>query len=159
MLRPVSKPLSTVEMGRFISYGPDVLEKKKEIETRWPELECVFDAVDLEWSILEHTEHGVKLALGATFKALDDRVVRRLERADEQSRSVIDLEKAVDMHNAILDRDNERKLEDIAGEAAERLMHALKKDGIMDHENIYGPKPRTGRRFAGAVRTSERDPS
>lgn len=153
MLRPVSKPLSTVEAGRFVSYGPDVLEKKREIEERWPELECVFDVVDEEWSILEHTkEHGTKLALGTTVKYLDDRVIRRLERADDHARPEVDLLTAIDTHNALLDRENEKQLEDIAGDAAERLMHAFKKDGIYDHADIYGPKAKRGNRYAGAVR-------
>lgn len=158
MLRPVSKPLTTLESGRWVSYGPDVLEKKREIEERWPELECVFDTVDLEWTILEKTDQGTKLALGQTFKALDDRVVRRLERADDHAPSPIDLIEAVDSHNAMIDRDNERKLEEIAGDAAERLRHAFRKDGLYDHADIYGPKPRRGSRFAGAVRTGERAP-
>jgi hypothetical protein len=33
-------------------------------------------------------------------------------------------------------------VQEISGDAAERLIHAFKKDGIHDHENIYGPKPR-----------------
>jgi hypothetical protein len=158
MLRPVSRPLTTRENGRWVTYGPDVLEKKKEIEDRWPELECVFDTVDLEWSILENTPTGTKLALGQTFKSLDDRVIKRLERADDHSRSAIDLIEAVDSHNAMIDRDNEKKLEDIAGDAAERLHHAFRKDGLYDHDDIYGPKPKRGKQFAGAVRTSHRVP-
>jgi hypothetical protein len=158
MLRPVSRALSTIEQGRFVSYGPDVLEKKAEIERRWPMLECVFDVVDEEWSILEHTDNGTKLALGQTFKRLDDTLIRRLERADEHSPASEDLIDVVDRHNALIDRDNERKLEEIAGDAAERLRFAFKKDGLVDHEDIYGPKPHRGKRFAGAVRTRERDP-
>lgn len=159
MLWSPSKNFYTFQDGRHVSFGPDVLNKKQEIEQRWPELECVFDTVDLEWSIIEHCKDGKdRLALGQTFRALDDRVIRRLERADDYSRSAIDLIEAVDSHNALIDRDNERKLEEIAGDAAERLHHAFRKDGLYDHDDIYGPKPKRGKRFAGAVRTSERDP-
>jgi hypothetical protein len=155
MLRPVSnkKALTTVQEGRFVSYGPDVLDKKREIETRWPELECVFDTVDLEWTIMEKTDQGMKLALGNTFKRLDDRVIRRLERADDHATHGIDLIAAVDSHNALIDRDEERALEEIAGDAAERLAHAFKKDGLYDHCDIYGAKPKKGNRYSGAVRT------
>jgi hypothetical protein len=159
MLRPVSRPLTTIENGRFVSYGPDVLEMKRRIEERWPELECVFDQVDLEWTILEHTkEHGTKLALGQTFKARDDRVYRRLERADGYSPIATDPLEAIDAYNAGIEREQDRKIEDICGDTAERLTFALKKDGFFDHENIYGPKPRRGARFAGAVRSTERVP-
>jgi hypothetical protein len=53
---PIKNNFTVVENGRFIQYGPDVLDKKAEIERRWPQLTCVFDSVDLEWSILERCE-------------------------------------------------------------------------------------------------------
>lgn len=156
---PSKNHFTYAEGGRFITMGPDVTAKKKEIEDRWPELTCVFDPVDLEWSIIEKCEDGKhRLALNQTFKRLDGRVIRMLERADEQSRSVIDLETAIDTHNALVDRRNEQALEEIAGDVAERLHVAFRKDGLYDHDDIYGPKPRQGKRFAGAVRTSERAP-
>jgi hypothetical protein len=156
---PIKNNFTVVENGRFIQYGPDVLDKKAEIERRWPQLTCVFDSVDLEWSILERCEDNkTRLALGNTFKRLDDSVIRRLERADDHATHGLDLEREVDSHNAKLDRDEERRFEDIAGDAAERLHHAFRKDGLYDHDDIYGVKPRRGGRFAGAVRSSEREP-
>lgn len=157
---PSKNDFTYAEGGRFITLGPDVLGKKAEIEERWPELKCIFDGVDLEWSILETCADGkIRLALGQTFKRLDDRVIRRLARADDHGTAQIDLITAVDTHNALIDRENERKLEEIAGDAAERLHHAFRKDGLYDHDDIYGPNPRRGKRFEGAVRSSERDPS
>lgn len=155
MLAPVRQGLRTLQDGRWVEYGPDVLDKKAEIETRWPELKCIFDTIDQEWSIIEHCKDGQdRLALGQTFKCLDDRLIRRLERADEHSRSVSDLEESVDRFNAQKERDDERALENISGDAAERLMFALKKDGIMDHADIYGPKPKSRHIANRAVRRS-----
>jgi hypothetical protein len=137
--------LKAFQDGRWVEYGPDVLDMKSRIEERWPELKCIFDTVDEEWSIIQTDYRGQQsLALGQSFKALNETVFKRLERADEQSRSVEDLEHAVDSHNAKIERDEERKLEDIVGDTAERLMFAFKKDGIYDHDDIYGPKPRRG---------------
>lgn len=146
MLAPVRQGLRTLDQGRWIEYGPDVLDKKTEIETRWPELKCIFDTVDMEWSIIQENKDGSgqSLALGQTFKRLDGSVVRRLERADEYSRSVEDLEHAVDSHNSSLERASESRMLDITGDAGERLIHAFRKDGIYDHMNIYGPAPRRG---------------
>jgi hypothetical protein len=156
VLAPARQGLRTLEGGRWIEYGPDVLDKKAEIETRWPELKCVFDQVDCEWSIVQTNYNGEQsLALGQTFKCLDDRLIRRLERADERSPSVEDLEESVDRFNAQRERDDERIWEDISGDAAERLMHALRKDGIMDHDDIYGPKPKNPMIHNRAVRHSE----
>lgn len=158
MLRPISskRGLTMVDQGRWVTYGPDVLNKKHEIEERWPELECVFDTVDLEWSIIEHTPNGPKLALGNTFKRLDDRVIRRLERADDHATHGLDIIAEVDKFNALKEADEERRFSDIAGDAAERLHHAFRKDGLYDHDDIYGVKPRRGGRYVGAVRSSER---
>lgn len=136
--------LRTLDNGRWIEYGPDVLDKKAEIETRWPELRCVFDTVDMEWSIIENCKDGVeRLALGQTFKALNDALIRRLERADEHSRSVEDLEESVDRHNDAVERSADSAFAEIAGDAAERLAFAFKKDGLLDHANIFGPKPKS----------------
>lgn len=158
---PSKNNFTIAENGRFVTYGPDVQAKKLEIETRWPELTCVFDTVDLEWSILEECKDGkTRLALGQTFRKLDDRVIKRLERADDHSRSAPDLEREVDSYNEKRRRDDERDFTEIAGDAAERLTFALRKDGLFDHDDIYGPRPKRGRKFVGAVRhRRERDPS
>jgi hypothetical protein len=131
---------------------------KARIETRWPELKCVFDMVDMEWSIIQTNYNGeMSLALGQTFKALDERVYRRLERADEQSPAVEDLETAVDRFNDEKERDSERILENISGDAAERLAWAFKRDGLLDHADIYGPKPRVALHNRAVRRYRESD--
>lgn len=158
MLRPVSNPkgLKALQEGRWVTYGPDVLNKKQEIEERWPELECVFDTVDEEWTILEHTREGTKLALGQTFKRLDDRVIRRLVRADDHANHGLDLEAEIDRHNSMMEAAEDARFAEIAGDAAERLHFAFKKDGLYDHDDIHGPKPKRGSIRNRAIRTSER---
>jgi hypothetical protein len=132
-----------VEDGVLVTYGPDVLEKKKEIESRWPELECRFEVEVMKWYVIETCRDGEKrLVFVQGHRELDERVIRRLERADTYRRENENFDELIDRDNAAIEREQDRALEEISGELGERLAHAFKKDGLVDHENIYGPKPK-----------------
>jgi hypothetical protein len=129
--------------GRLIKEGPDVQHFLGRIEETWPELEVYYDCWDLEWVVTQHDRKGNE-TLVLTDKDLA-RAYERLQRADNAAPGSPD---AYNL-NELLEREQaeakEKDMEDfrvIARDAGERLIHAFKKDGLLDHEDIYGPKPK-----------------
>jgi hypothetical protein len=132
-------------LGRLVEEGPDVTDAKSRLRELDPDLSCYYDTVQEEWVVvwfnrkknrddvyplrMSHLERayqrcrrGEMMRPGAET---GDQMAARLEREQEQAK---DAEMDV--------------FRQMSGDAAERLIHAFKKDGIHDHENIYGPKPR-----------------
>jgi hypothetical protein len=130
--------------GRLITVSDDVLGIKSQIETRWPELEVVFDNLDEVWVVICHgpPEVGDYLAINPPTPYLDERIIKRLERADNRAPGATDPLEEIDKHNAAIERDQERRFEDQIGDFGERFLHALKKDGVRDHCNIESRRPR-----------------
>lgn len=133
--------------GRLITETAEVLDMKARIKTRWPELSIAYDSVDKVYVVVQKCEDGVeRLALQRPY--CDERLMTDLAKADPTSSYFIDPEKAVDDHNASIEKDRDRELEDLAGDFGERFLHALKKDGFMNHEEITGVKSKRSQNMA-----------
>lgn len=145
-------------MGRLVTEGPDVCDYKSRLREIDPTLNAYYDTVQEEWIVtfwddkknqetflLSHPD--LALAYEMTLKARNDRpgALTGDQLSDKLEREQDDVEKA----------SNER-FRNIAGDAAERLTHALKKDGFFDHENIYGPKMKPALSARAASIRSER---
>ena len=129
--------LVTVNEGRLVEYGPDVLAIKGEIEKTWRGvLSCDFDSVDEKWVIIEHCLDGTDQIAFKT-EVLSRATIDRIHRSDQTSRAFIDPEK----HYQEMDKEEEREkdwnLSQQVGEAAERLYHALRKDGIIHRPQVH----------------------
>jgi len=145
MRRRLARPgLTYVEAnsGRLVTETAELLDAKAEIRERWPDLDVYFDhfervfvVVQKVWSP-EHQCHIERAFMSRPY--CGDKLIEDIIKADPTSSHFVDPEKAVDDHNAKIERDREREVEDIAGDFGERLIHALKKDGYMDHEDISG---------------------
>lgn len=118
---------------QLVSVGADVLDIKRRIETTWPELELVLDTENEEWVIVEHCPDKDRLCFAIPCsEGLDERVIERIHRADAetQAREGIDLADVLEKEQDEVWRRKERELADELGEAHERMLFALRKDGI-----------------------------
>lgn len=143
-------------LGRLVTEGPDVVDIKSRIRERWPNLNTYYDTVDRVWCITQTCEDGTE-RLFMLRPVLSEQTLMDIAKADPTNRNFQDPLKAIDDHNAHVDRERDRELEEIAGDFGERLIHALKQDGFYDHENIYKvkPKPHMRRRAINAGVRSE----
>jgi len=136
--------------GVLVTEGPDVCDYKSRLRELDSDLSAYYDRVQEEWVVTwwndkKHQEEFILArkdlaeAYEAILNARND--APHSETADQMHERLIKEQEA--LREADMD-----VFRNISGDAAERLMHALKKDGIMDHENIYGPKsnPRLARR-------------
>lgn len=134
-------------LGRLVTETAEVLDMKARIKASWPDLEVAYDHIDKVYVVIQKCEDGVeRLALQRPY--CDDRLIVDLAKADPTHRAYVDPEKAVDDHNASIERDRDRELEDLSGDFGERFIHALKKDGFMNHEEITGVKSPRSRKLA-----------
>lgn len=136
--------------GHLTNEGPDVCDIKSRLRELDPDLSAYYDEVQQEWIVTwfdrKKNQDTLILTCGDLSEGWDaiqrarndrpnaltgDEMATKLEREQEA-----DEEK--DMHS----------FRQIAGDAAERLGHALQKDGFFDHEDIYGvgAKPALSRR-------------
>lgn len=129
---PARPGLSYVDAnkGRLVTYAQDVLGYKNLIEETWPELECAFDDVDEQWVVFEHCKDGVD-RLYFTTESLNEQTLERIRKGDQYrcdpSYDAYEaMEKAQDAWEEELDNQLDEKL----GEAHERFLHALRKDGF-----------------------------
>jgi hypothetical protein len=149
-LRPVRKGLSYYDANRhkLIEVTGEAYEVKRRIEERWPQLAMFFDKDDLEWVVVQKVEYGPDVGtekLVGKYRRIDN-LEEILDRADPTSDRYADPIDVMDKAKAEHDKEEDRKFSDISGDAGERLIHAFKKDGLYDHLNIYGPKPKKIRR-------------
>jgi hypothetical protein len=144
--RKVARPgLSVVEANPqvLVKEGPDVAFYREIILAEWPELEVLYDTQQKEWIIYQPDRRGVE-----TFVLADEdlaRAYKRLQKARNDAPGTPDATQLNDLLEKEQADARERDMEDfrnIAREAGERLIHAFKKDGLLDHEDIYGPAPR-----------------
>jgi hypothetical protein len=125
----------------LVTVEDDVLGIKRQIVERWPSLDVILDKDRLVWMIIENCENGDQKLCFET-KSLDHRVFDRIEAADQHSPNAVDFFEAMQKHNDELERDRDRRFYEQIGDFGERFMHALKKDGVRDHEDIYGNRLR-----------------
>ncbi len=140
--------------GRLVTETAEVLDMKAKIRASWPNLDVAFDDVDKKFIVIQHCEDGVERCF-MVRDYCDDRLMMDIAKADPTNRNYVDPEKAVDDHNASVERQRDRELEDISGDFGERFIHALRKDGFMNHETITRRrrKPELARR---AIRVGKR---
>lgn len=142
MRRRLARPgLSYVDAnsGRLITESAEVLDMKAQIRARWPDLDISFDTYDRLYCVTQRCEDHVE-RLVMTRPYCDARLIADIAKCDPTNPNYVDPLEAVDKHNESIEREQERQLEEISGDFGERLIHALKKDGFYDHEDISGVK-------------------
>jgi hypothetical protein len=152
--RRLARPgLSYIEAnsGRLVTESAELIEMKGRIRERWPNLDVVFDHEDRQFLVIQKLEDGSEhMFLCRPY--CDERLMMDIAKADPTNRNYVDPIDAVDKHNESIERDRDRELEEVAGDFGERFIHALKKDGFYDHEDITGVKPKTGPLADRAIR-------
>ena len=135
---PARKGLSYLDANRnrLITMEDDVLHIRSTIESTWPELEVFFDTWEEIWVVVEHCRDGIdRLAL--KHAVLDHNLLRLIQEADSHTQG-FDIERTVDDWNAKLEAEKDYQFRQMLGDFAERFHFALRKDGVFDHEEIYG---------------------
>ena len=133
-------------MGRMVTEGPDVCDYKSRLRELDSSLSAYYDQEQKEWIVTCWNEKlsqdefilsdpDLAVAYERTCRARNDRPDALT--GDELATKFEKEQKAVE-------EENMDKFREIAGDCAERLTHALGKDGFFDHENIYGPKVKPG---------------
>jgi hypothetical protein len=132
-------------LGRLVEEAPDVCDFKARIRELAPGvLDVYFDSYDEDWIVTQR--EGEQESFLLRDKDLG-RAYQRVQRARNDrpgAETAEQLLRRLDREQEQLQKDNLAPMMDVAGDAAERLIHAFRKDGILDHDNIYGPKPRPG---------------
>ena len=133
------------QSGRIVEIQGDVLDVKTQIRERWPNINVYWDNQEKQWIFTQICEDGTE-RLFMKRKELDSRCVEAVAAADPSSRTYEDPIDAIDKHNAEVERDRDRRFENQMGDVGERFLHALRKDGVMDHPDIYGTRLKNRRR-------------
>jgi hypothetical protein len=146
-IRAVARPGLTymdANLGRLVEEGPDVTDAKAKLRELDPDLSCYYDTVQFEWVVVWWDDRKKQ----DTFILSDENLERAYQRVLKGRNDAPGAETG-DQMAARLEREQDQAKDaemdtfrNISGDVAERLIHAFKKDGIHDHENIYGPKPR-----------------
>lgn len=149
-LRPALKGLSYFDANRhkLVEVSGEALEVKRQVCERWPQLDMHFDKDDLVWVVVQTVEEGPDTGtqkLVGKYRRIDN-LIEILDRADPTSSRYKDPLEAMDKAAAEVEKEEESQFREIVGDAGERLVHAFKKDGLHDHLNIYGPRPKRIRR-------------
>ena len=122
---------------RLVTEGPDVLEVKREIESRWPGvIEAYFDTFEERWVLVEKCKDGIDRFIMAT-KALDQSVVQKLQRIDAAAHEQEDLNRKFEADDARAEKEREDRITESIGDPAERLFSALKKDGVIHAPSVF----------------------
>ena len=148
-IHPSAGALSIMEMNgarlQHVQKSADYLRFQGELQSRWGGR--VFVVEDLEnrnFAICGREEGGREYIIFHTDQ-LNDRTIERIYRADQGSSQYEDVTMFLEKAWEEEDKAEEKALEEIVAEAGPRLAHAFKKDGLIDHENIYGPRIREPR--------------
>lgn len=139
--------------GRLVTETAELVDLKGRIRERWPSLNIYFDKHQNEFVVTQlSVVDGVeRFVLSRPY--CDDRILVDISKTDPDHRNYVDPEKSIDDHNASVERERDREIEEIAGDAGEKLIHALKKDGFYNHESIdLKPKPHLAQRSINAGR-------
>lgn len=143
-------------VGCLVTEGPDVCDYKSRIKELDPNLNAYYDHVQEEWIVTQFVPARNQEEFLLSDRDLGSAYERvQLARNDRPGALTGDqLDDKLTAEQRAAEAAENRELREIAGDAAERLMHAFRKDGIYDHDNIFGPKPKpTLARKATAMRT------
>lgn len=125
--------------GCLIRETPELLDMKARIRELRPDAHFnVFFDFDQELYIITQVLEDNTEELVLTTKELNEQEIKRRIWEGRPERSADEFLADLDKENAQIERDKEREFEDQLGDAGERLAHALKKDGVVDHEDIHG---------------------
>lgn len=144
VIPPVGSGLSYLDVnGHLVTEDMDVCDYKARLREIDPTLAAYFDEEQEEWIVTardsSNTEYFI-LADRDLGRAYEGVLLARNDRPGALTGNQLDDKLAADQKRAQFD-DNQA-FREIGEELGERLLHAFKKDGILDHDNIYGPKPR-----------------
>lgn len=142
--RQLARPgLSYLEAnsGRLVTETAELLDMKAQIRSRWPSLDVYFDHYERKFIVTQMCDGVEKFVLSRPY--CGDRILADIAKCDPSNPSYRDPIEEVDKYNEKVERERDRELEEIAGDFGERFLHALKKDGLLDHEDIYGAKPKS----------------
>jgi len=148
-----------VNMGRLVTEGPDVCNYKSRLRELDPTITAYYDEQQEEWIITywDEQKNQDTFLLSSPDLALAYDVVCRARNDRPGALTGDELATKFEKEQAAVEDENMKSFRNIAGDAAERLTHALKKDGFFDHENIYGPKVKPGLSAkAGSIRGDRR---
>lgn len=155
--RRLARPgLSYIEAnsGRLVTESAQLLDMKGRIRERWPELDVVFDHEDHKFLVIQTMPDGSEhMFMSRSY--CDERLIVDIAKCDPTNRHFIDPAEAVDKHNESIERERDRELEELSGDFGERFIHALKKDGFYDHEDITGVRPKSGALAQRAIRRGQ----
>lgn len=121
--------------GRLVTIDEDVMDIKRRIEELWPgRIEVYFDKDNFAnghpaFIISENCDDGVE-RLVCELPTLNEDVIRRLQAADTTVRGQEDFNAINEAYNDAIEKEREYKFEEAIGEAGERFLHALGKDGL-----------------------------
>lgn len=131
-------------LGRLVEEGPDVTDAKAKLRELDPDLSCYYDTVQNEWIIV-----WWNAKLNRQQFILSDRHLERAYLRTKKGKNDAPGAETGDQMAARLEREQDRAKDaemdifrEMSGDAAERLIHAFKKDGLHDHCDIYGAKPK-----------------
>lgn len=118
-------------LDRLVEVSGEVLDIKNEIRARWPSVNMWYDTFDEVWVLTVTLEDNTE-RLFMQRKELPPReeLMLQIAKADPTHRLYEDPIEAVDRDNAQIEREHERRFSDQMGDAGERLLSALRKDGF-----------------------------
>lgn len=126
--------------GHLTTEGPDVCDIKSRLRELDPNLSAYYDEVQEEWIVtwFDHKKNQDTLILtcGDLSEGWD-----AIQRARNDRPNALTGDEMATKLEKEQERDEELEMDkfrQIAGDAAERLAHALEKDGFHNHEDIYG---------------------
>lgn len=125
--------------NRLITEGPDILDIKAEILSRWGDwVDVFFDTYDEEWVVVEKCMDGVDRFVLST-KKLNQRVIDKLQKIDQAAhvQDADTLNRKYDQEDAQHEKDSDYAITEATGEGQERLIHALTKDGIAGIPQVF----------------------
>lgn len=121
--------------GRFTTYqvSPDVHRAYENIQRDYPNLRCLWDNENHEHIIIEHCLDDVQRLVLRSRTFHEDLIRVKLNRADSTKFDVMDeIEEAEKAAN----REEERKMADLTGEAGEKLAKAFADDGLTERTRM-----------------------
>lgn len=130
--------------GRLTTEGPDVTNVKARLRELDPNLNAHFDIVDEVWCItwFDHKKNQDTLVLTCGDLEQGWDAIQRARNDRPGALTGDQLATKLEKEQEAEEDKNMSQFRQIAGDASERLYHALQKDGFFDHEDIYGTKPK-----------------
>lgn len=142
-----------MDLGGRITEEPDVCDFKSRLREIDPTLRAYFDKVQEEWIVVAKDKSDTEY-----FILADTDLGRAYERVLRGRNDAPGAETAQQFADRLereqreLQEEDAKVFKEISAEFAERFLHALKKDGILDHDNIYGVKKASPTAARRAVR-------